>query len=219
MHQLGPACAHRHSQAARSCGRVLGGFGRVTALGCRIAASRAPLLTVSRAMPHVYPCRAARLSRASVRARAARPARLRLAPARPTQRPVPCPAPTPCHGLAVLYCDIVRPCLTIQLAQLPNSLVTIPLGVLRYKSLLPAFSHNTVQCIAIHSSVLLGALVTIQSMYCNTLPAHPSCLSCNTISIIAIQLGSSPNQVLHQKYFSFFTFFFILHLFQPLKKY
>ena len=174
---------------------------RVAAPGYGSAASRVPCRASTPAVPPAYPTPPRSYAQ-----------RLRVC--------APYPAPAPCRGLAVLYCDIVWPCLTIQLAQLPNSLITIHLSVLRYKSLLPAFSHNTVQCIAIHSSVLLGASVTIQSVYCNTLPAHPSCLSCNTIFIIAIQLGSSPNQVLHQKYFLlfFFIIIFFSSYFQQLEK-
>ena len=54
---------------------------------------------------------------------------------------------------------------------------------------MPFPSHNTVQCIAIHSPALLAAPVTIQNLYRDTLPSPTHCLFChNTLNTVpAIQ--------------------------------
>ena len=93
-------------------------------------------------------------------ARAARP------PERPPARPThPCRAPSACPWLGcALYCN------------------TMP-------SLLQPSRHNTLDCIAIQSSIPLAASVTIQYPVLQyNFSSQPTTHSCNTICCIAIQL-------------------------------
>ena len=88
--------------------------------------------------------------------------------------------------------------------------------VLQYTSspALPAFSlsHNTLSVLEYNPIQLhTQDCNTIFFSYCNTIPTHctSKSLSHNTKLAITIQLGSSPNQSLHQFFFSFFTIFFL----------
>ena len=128
--------------------------------------------------------------------RAAPRARPRLPPAACPPRACPCRARAPAARCPV-PCRDTAACLTTQVALSPATILQV---VLRHNlASCSHSSHNTVQCIAIHSASQ-ASQPAIQScnttepsslqykpVYCNTLPAHPSCLGCNTIYIIAIQ--------------------------------
>ena len=93
-----------------------------------------------------------------------------------------------------------------------------------------SLSHNTIHSIAIQYPLLQPLLVTIQSVYCYPIPL-PRLLYCNTMLAhcntnhptthpglqykfsITIQLGSSPNQSLHQIFFFRFSLLLLLIFF------
>ena len=166
MHQLGPACAHRHAQATRASGYVVGGSGRVVAESpsrvaapaCRVAAPAcriaAPLRVVPRSMLRVYPCRVARLPSAPWHARAARPAPSALRPTRLRLRPQPNNLP---------------------LSRYKFCIVTHPAA--------PCY-HNTPYCIAIQFCLLQPfqpPSIAIHSSVLQPKFNPPSFLLCNTI--------------------------------------
>ena len=132
MHQLGPACAHRHAQA------------HALAL-CRGAPAA---LSQALALPYLglgRPCRSAH-ARAPVRHSSRSPARPLPEPSAYVQRPrPPAPngrasrAPAPYHGLVVQ-------CIAIQCSALPLALGHNTLGVLRYNPSLPKLYLSQLYC-------------------------------------------------------------------------
>ena len=131
----------------------------------------------------------------------ARPCRLRAPPAPAVHLPrahlhTLCAQPNAVSQVQWLYC---------------NTALHISLTWSQYTYCIAIQSPIAQHQVTIHKTVLRYSLSqtqasqpAIQPVYCNTLPAHPSCLGFNTISIIAIQnllsqynLGSSPNPFLH----------------------
>ena len=104
--------------------------------------------------------------------------RERLPPARPAPARALPARPAPCHGLAcrvmALCCNTVQQpiasAVTIQFFYC-DTIFLQPFScntILQYTSLHPAFSCNTINCIAIQFSSSQTAQVTIQMLYCNT---------------------------------------------------
>ena len=86
--------------------------------------------------------------------------------------------------------------------------------ILQYTSLQPAFSCNTINCIAIQFSSSQAAQVIIQMLCCNTIFQHSLLLLaiqfqyCNTIFFFTILLGSSPKTILPKIFFSLLLLFY-----------
>ena len=170
MHQLGPACAHRHAQAralascrgvpaavSQALARPYRGLGRPyrSAQACTLAqrprAQRPPACAPSAPAPS---------ARLPACLEPSTPAHLRLrAPACAPRTPR---APTSCRGLGCALCCNTTPSLHLLVTIQPSSCNTTQ----------PAshLTHNTALSIAIHSS---------PTACCNTIPFH-----CNTLVVL-----------------------------------
>ena len=168
------------------------------------------------------------------------PCRARLGPEPPRRARAARPAPAPCPGLAVLYCNTAQPfslachnCIAIQCPAKPApSHNTI--SVLRHspscQALPIAIQSQTTAHILQYTTLYCNQplLATIQKLYCNTIPCLTSLLYCNTTHPSSLSRAMSRYNTLSHNtiwavahpnfYCIFFSFFFFISSYWKITK-